>query len=246
MKKQPDHPRISLIRRQLQSQISEKSTIETSIAKPAVSPKDLEALVHDMPDGSVESFTRTVQPLLMNSCSARACHGIAGANDFLLHRFTRKQSIPRRGTLRNLHAVMKWIDRERPTESTLLHYATTAHGTKNNSTSQNPPLASGGIPFQRLSGWLAQFDNGELRTSNAPLAVQSVATGTPFASDIARVKSPSLYNRSREQRKQNIGNISNKPSFSPETSRHFLPKDSFDPDIFNRRHHPSQEGPAGK
>ncbi len=246
IKKQPDHPRIPLIRRQLQSRISQENNVQASIAKPVVSTKDLDALVHDMPKGTVESFTRTVQPLLMNSCSARACHGIAGANDFLLHRFTRKQSIPRRGTLRNLHAVMKWIDRERPTESTLLHYASTAHGTKNNPASRNPPLVSGGIPFQRLSGWIAQFRNGDLPTNNAPERPQSLAVGTSFASDAGSVKSPSLYNRSREQQNKKISRLSGKPSFSPKKPPYFLPKDPFDPEIFNRRYHPSQEGPVGK
>ena len=246
IKKQPDHPRIPLIRRQLHSRNLQENNVQARMAQPTVSPKDLEALVHDMPEGTVESFTRTVQPLLMNSCSARACHGSAGANDFLLHRFTRKQSIPRRGTLRNLHAVMKWIDRERPTDSTLLHYATTAHGTKTNPASRNPPLASHGIPFKRLSGWIAQFGNGDLPANNVPVATQSLAARTPFTSDAGSVKSPSLYNRSREQQNEKIGRRSNKPSYSPQKRPHFLPKDSFDPEIFNRRHHPSQEGQAEK
>ena len=239
--KQPNHPRISLIHRQLQSHDVQSDNPSASFEQPSLSSEDLKVLIHKLPEGAVESFTQMVQPVLMNGCSARACHGVAGNNDFLLHRFAHRQSIPRRITLRNLHGVTKWIDRERPEASDLLHYATTAHGDKKERANQKPPLAAQGVPFQRLSKWVATFHNEKLPKTMNQLATHSLAGTTPADKSIRTGNALSLHNRSRSQRKEKIETLSTQPAFGPEESTRFSPKDPFDPEIFNRRHHPSRK-----
>jgi hypothetical protein len=241
--KRPDHPRIPLIRRQLESQGPLIDSATESFKQPAQSPEDLEALVSEMPHGTMESFTRMVQPLLLNGCAARACHGIAGGNDFLLYRFQHRQNLPRRATLRNLQAVMEWVDRTHAAESPLLHYATTAHGVKTefaNNNNNSPPLKPSGIPLQRLSRWVAELAQNKPSPAAATSPTQSLAGVPAVLESQGPAGELSLHNHSGPDTKTSFDLLSEKVPTGSEKSPAFRPRDPFDPEIFNRRHHPKK------
>ena len=91
---------------------------------------ELDRLSRAMPPGGMETFTATVQPLLLNSCSTHECHGPRSASKFRLLRAHPGRVPSRRLTQRNLHSVMQWIDRENPTASPLLTQSIKPHGPK--------------------------------------------------------------------------------------------------------------------
>jgi hypothetical protein len=197
---------------------------EATIQQPATDAKQLDALVRQLPPGTVESFTNTIQPLLVNSCSARACHGSMASNDFQLRRFPHGQKPRRRLTLRNLEAVMRWVDQDDPAASRLLYAATHPHGPAKRSPLLSEPAQ------QKLLEWLGRL--GTTRSS-AQLAGQGVATETDTASFVLPHKS--LHNPA------DAGVIpistANPPSGDATSANRYRPQDPFDPEIFNRRYH---------
>jgi hypothetical protein len=86
------------------------------------------APVGDLPDGVVELFTRRVQPVLVNSCTAAACHQAGGKQSFQLDRAILRGESNRRTTMRNLEAALALIDREHPDLSPLLTIPRRTHG----------------------------------------------------------------------------------------------------------------------
>ncbi len=79
-------------------------------------------------DEAMESFARTVQPLLLNSCTTSGCHSRRGGDALRLARGGRTRGVDRQTTLRNLEEILRWIDSGEPLASPLLHAATTPHG----------------------------------------------------------------------------------------------------------------------
>ena len=150
---QPHHPRVPLIERQLRLTTTPRSTAKSISAteQPARSADQLDGLVRGMPQGVVETFTKTIQPVLVNSCSARACHGSAAENGFRLWRYPRGQQVPQRVTLRNLDAVLRWVDQREPGSSRLLRAAAESHGSGRSSS------ALRGAPYQHLATWVEQI-----------------------------------------------------------------------------------------
>ena len=86
---------------------------------------DLNRWVNGMPKSIVDSFSRKVQPILTNRCSATDCHGSASENGY-------KIGIPRHPngstTYRNLQASLRWIDPANPSASPLLAAMVSYHG----------------------------------------------------------------------------------------------------------------------
>jgi len=197
---------------------------EAAIRQPATDAKQLDALVRQLPPGTVESFTNTIQPLLVNSCSARACHGSMASNDFQLRRYPHGQKPRRRLTLRNLEAVMRWVDRDDPAASRLLYAATHSHGPAKRSPLLSEPAQ------QKLLEWL-----GRLGTTQPPaqLAEQGAANETDTASFDLPHKS--LHNPA------DAGVIpistATPPTGDATSANRYRPQDPFDPEIFNRRYH---------
>jgi hypothetical protein len=80
------------------------------------------------PSHSIDSFTSTVQPLLLNRCAAGGCHNTRGTSEYVLFRPFLGQAATQRFTERNLTATLAYVDRATPPESALLSKATLAHG----------------------------------------------------------------------------------------------------------------------
>ena len=237
MLKRPDHPRIDLISRQLEFAKEKHPTASTeeSQNQSLYSAEELEDIFDQMPPGIVESFTRVVQPLLLNSCSARGCHGMGGDNPFLLHRSGRGHQPSRRITLRNLHSVLQWIDRENVANSPLLHFAETPHFSGRQKDTKKYFFPPGSLPARRLSAWVSDFSKNE---NELLRPIPSVALATTEANPrVDTDRSDALFNRTDPLAQWNPHVAAER--MSPTKRKHkFRPRDPFDPGIFNDRHHP--------
>ena len=124
------HPRVELLERRLtaartQAKPAEMVEVET---EETISAEDLERFCKTLPDGTLEMFTSSIQPLLQNSCGNAACHGSRSPTAFRMMRAPANQAPSSRLTQRNLYAVLQMVNRESPTSSPLLTVPIRPHG----------------------------------------------------------------------------------------------------------------------
>ncbi len=139
----PRHPRLALLERHLAA-LAARSTEDAARpggAGPAVSqaatsveptPREeldrLTELASSLPDGALEQFTRKVQPVLVNNCTASGCHQRGGGQPFQLDRAMLHGLSNRRSTLRNLAATLELVNKDLPQQSELLTSLRGPHG----------------------------------------------------------------------------------------------------------------------
>jgi hypothetical protein len=154
---------------------SPESDSHSTAARP-VSTDELERLVRSLPASTVETFTSTVQPMLLNYCATAGCHGPSSQSSYTLSRAPLEKIAARRLTERNLYNTLQWIDRDNPLDSKLLSAARDPHG---------PNQASGATgvgttKYQELVNWVLQASpSGAINSSSVAsrnTAVPSVAT----------------------------------------------------------------------
>ena len=90
-------------------------------------------MVRNLPHKAVETFTQSVQPVLMNNCLGSGCHGPLSDVPMRLFRVSSGKSPTRRMTQRNLHSVLQFVDRENPTASRLIKACDGPHGSARHS-----------------------------------------------------------------------------------------------------------------
>jgi hypothetical protein len=123
-------PVIALIQRRLEIAIQQSQSERSpgrAVDAPATA-EDLDRLVRGMPPGTVEQFTQTIQPLLMNHCAASGCHSNFGNSKFTLLKVPVNRPPSRHLTQRNLIAVMQFVDGNRPAASPILAVPVRPHG----------------------------------------------------------------------------------------------------------------------
>jgi hypothetical protein len=125
----PKHPRIALVQRRLELALREPPPAGVPSA-PTNAPThdDLDRLVRSLPASTVETFTNSIQPLLLNHCATAGCHGPASTGGLRLLRMPAGRTPTRRLTQRNLHATLAAVDRKKPAESRLLTLSIEPHG----------------------------------------------------------------------------------------------------------------------
>lgn len=165
------NPRVALLEGRLQramegearsaTEPTAESTSEPTVAKSSsfVSAAELERQMRAMPLGTVETFTTSIQPILIRSCATAGCHGAGSTSTFTLLRPPMGSPMPRRLTQRNLSSTLALVDRQQPLESKLLSAAKDPHG---------PSQASGAVgleaaKYQELVAWVWQTCNGKAR-----------------------------------------------------------------------------------
>ncbi len=220
---EPRHPGIQVLRRRLELALRKppEHAHHVGLSEPVVSQADLDTMTHDMPAAAVESFTQSVQPLLLNKCATAGCHGPHSATGLKMLRIPPGRTASRRLTQRNLHRVVQWIDRENPSASPLVTVPTLPHGK-----SEIPIFTSRDAgQVRKLVAWVHQVVRGDMRASQP----QSVV-------------------RQSEALLQHIPTTDH-PRPNETTPRHsvhadgpspagYTPVDPFDPEIFNRRFFP--------
>lgn len=157
----PNNPGIELMARRLELARQPPAAAKAPVAVPHAMPggaslADLDRLVRGLPDGTIEAFTERVQPVMMNNCASVACHGPQSASKLQILRVTGGRPVSRRLTQRNLQNVLPWINREQPSGSDLLKYASTAHAS-----GKAAPLATESVQYRRLMEWVYQVAHAE-------------------------------------------------------------------------------------
>ena len=218
--------------------------------KAAPSWSDLERLVAGMPQGTMETFTQTIQPLLINNCTAAGCHGPGAKSDFRLQRALSG----RRPTQKNLYEVMQLVDRRSPSASPLLLKPGEPHADTGRPVFRSHQTRQ----YQMLVDWVAavagrdmgkdaedsrQQPGGSGRLSVPPVVA---ADGLAVPSTIPRLlsvpdESKPIPTPAKDSAVTTAGGLED---IIPAKSRikrgaplrRFEPRDPFDPEIFNRRY----------
>lgn len=260
----PGHPLIPLIERRIKMSLCPVESPEASREPSESSPSsdELDRLVRQMPYGTVETFTQTIQPLLINRCSTAGCHGPDTETAFRLLRTPPSRPASRRVTQRNLYSALGWIDREAPGASRLL----TAPG-------QGEGTAHGAVfgeherfQYQRLVNWVHQVASAYPEVpsiATADKAARSPQGGEPRALEAASgqvrqasydapveasaperpPRAPSRFVPGQSLPVEPTRPAQGAPGEPPRVGgrdpadSEFDPIDPFDPAIFNRRYH---------
>lgn len=223
----PAHPTLGLLERRLRSAnslprpASARTTAETADRLPSLD--ELDRMVREMPKGTVETFTQTVQPLLLNNCTSIGCHGPTSKTPLRLMRSSISTAPSRRLTQRNLHATLQCIDAERPMASRLLTAPIGPHGTSKKAVFTNRQS----VQYGRLVEWVRQVTASPQPAGNiaavpaqkeAPAGDESGSTVVFYEEDAADLQEPSIKRG------------------APLPG--YVPVDPFDPEQFNRRFFP--------
>ncbi|MGE0607148.1 MAG: hypothetical protein AB7O62_08655 [Pirellulales bacterium] len=173
---EPRHPKLPLLERRLRLAVSGPAKPpENQPASLAPSNADLDGMVRSLPPGAVETFTTTVQPLLLNHCATAGCHGPTAEDELRLGKAPPGYPLTRRLTQRNLASAIKLLDREQPDQSPLLLMARQAHGT-----AKSAPLGDRDIgPLRQLDYWIR-------RVASRP--AQAAAANVPSPAPLLQVR----------------------------------------------------------
>jgi hypothetical protein len=176
----PRNSRLAVLDRRLKrEQESAQSNSTPKAATPAsaapvanISADELERLVRSLPGNTVETFTSTIQPMLLNSCATAGCHGPSPASKFTLLRPATGDLPQRRLTQRNLYNTLSWVDHAEPADSKILVAAKQPHGLDNVSSAPGLNYAH----YQQLAAWVIQATQS---TMSQPLT--TISSKLPLA-----------------------------------------------------------------
>ena len=185
-----------------------------------------------LPPRSIEMFTTTIQPILMNRCATAACHGSSRTpTDFRMMRPLPGQPIRQATTQRNLASVLDVIDRDRPSTSPLLTAGHGPHARLERAVFDT----SSEQQFVKLRAWVGYVTATEMGTIAPKKAPEAKASGL-----VQQPKEPAgqsaieLGRVLAEAGLSGRGAAADSPvgAASPEPAG----RDPFDPDLFNRRY----------
>ncbi len=240
----PTHPMIEVLERRLRLDLAPPAepTEATEAVDRIASGEQLDQLLDRMPPGSVEVFTRAVQPILINHCAAAACHGPGSKSEFRLLRPSPGRPASRRVTQRNLQAVLRWTDRQEPAASRLLSVATEPHGTVRGAVFRERQIDQ----YHRVAEWVKQLAE---QVDSEPAANDSVARSAekrasqgaagehrepdPAAAQATPASFQKLAAEAETLRASLLFDTGPQRGRPPQR---FVPADPFDPEIFNRRY----------
>lgn len=241
MRLDPRHPKIALMERrlELEQHRATKPRERTSTLR-GPSNDDLERLARTLPEGAVDAFTHTIQPLLLNSCTKSGCHSHTAGGQFALLRIPVGRPSSRSQTLRNLHAVVAQINSADPAQSPLLTVPVKEHGTARGPIFSNHEM----LQYRQLMVWTYRV------SQQAPPYEASVAPATPATTAPAPTVAPASANlptaappaTTIEFRSAEPTGVMPATSTSPTPADlrakpipgDYVPVDPFDPEAFHR------------
>lgn len=151
---EPDHVQIELMAERIAAARSRHG--KTPAAKRPPEPEESKKLEGDstipqsVPEFAVRSFTRTIQPTLLNQCGTGACHGPRSKTELVFERVEPGKSLRQRLTQKNLAMLLKYVDWDNPDNSAALKHAITPHGG-----STRAPLGSlASTKYRTLRAWV--------------------------------------------------------------------------------------------
>ncbi len=186
---------------------------------PLATREELEELLDSFSRQSLREFTTSIHNRIVNGCAAARCHGDAGAS-MRLWRVDNRGGLTSTGVQRNLHAISRFLDRSNPQASPLLQYTSQVHGGMKSpaydATSHHYHAIRDWVMTTAIDGLVPEVAENEEITQTSFLDEPAVAPPTaalPTAGDLP----PSPVDL-----------------LSP--TERFVPRDEFDPEIFNRKY----------
>lgn len=249
--RQSDPKSVRIPRVEQQLKLARQKPIHPSRASAAdlgPTKEDLDRLVRNMPSGSVQHFTSTIQPLLMNSCFGGGCHGPHCKNSLRLQRVPLTSAATRSMTQRNLHSVWQNIDRNDPAASKLLRAAAEPHGNAKTPIFTDREAAQ----YRQLVAWVYEVAQGRkptqprhvsreasplLQTTPKPLAPKPAGPSQPAVRPAMLLddEAPPHMGSAIPKRDDSEPARLDTPS-----DVDYVPLDPFDPEVFNRKYLPAE------
>lgn len=227
----PTHPMIAALQHRLKLALEPPPASEPA-GKVVAGPSngELDRMVRGLPRDAVESFTKSVQPVLMNHCATGGCHGPQSDYSLRLYRVTTGRSASRRLTQRNLYNVLPFVDRQNPLGSSLLTTPNSPHGTAKHAIFTEHQMAQ----YQRLVNWANQI--AEQSPPDVPATITPTPWLDPAGPDTGHAPKV-LSQEGRKARPLSATVESKKKAKRGAASASFnQPSDPHDPEIFNRRY----------
>jgi hypothetical protein len=230
----PGHPALRTLDLQLQQGLADEASRlqrERNAVVQAVHSEPAEAAAELGPASLIEptaevqqKFVRSIQPMLVHSCTTSGCHSPGSKQVMELDRWALEGSgIP---TLirKNLDQVLAQLDVEDPMSSPLMRRARQAHGLR------NEPLSAPLAPYQTaiLMEWLNEAAGIK---ADPQLPVDPAANPDPMelpADDQLAATGGEISDAMIDEAAQELLR-------GKKTRTVFTPRDPFDPEIFNRR-----------
>ncbi|QDT37380.1 hypothetical protein [Stratiformator vulcanicus] len=191
-----------------------------------------------LPTELAEEYTRTIQPILLNSCANASCHGRPNHSEFYLDRTTLRERRRGSSTESNLAAVLSQLNKTDPKQSPLLTGAFNAHGG-----SRSTPIS--GAHSQSIRKTLTKWAIAAAKELPDP---PTETTETVQASGVISAsysKPDDQVSRSGLTAASLESNPTGSNSAAPDSAlqRSFQTDsavDPFDPAVFNQRHGPGE------
>jgi hypothetical protein len=175
----PHDPMIAAVEHRLKMALEPPPAAATGKAIPGPSNEELDRMVRGLPRGTIETFTQSVQPVLMNDCATGGCHGPESQSGLRLFRIPTGRTASRRITQRNLYSSLTFIDRDNPAASRLLTVPSGPHGTAKIAIFNEHQAAQ----YRRLVEWANQLagqpSGSEAPATLNPMFLPGPPNGTP-------------------------------------------------------------------
>ncbi|MEX0676740.1 MAG: hypothetical protein WD063_06665 [Pirellulales bacterium] len=258
------HPKIRLVESRLALARQPRTSVPAASSEKAAAQVTADGMARDLPAAAVEVFTNTIQPMLLNYCAKSGCHSARGGGGLKLERIHPKRS-GRFTTQRNLERVLALVDRQNPSESKLLLAPIRPHGTSKapvftdreqsqykqlalwvfavagaGKTAAPPTLAERTAPLlQTVPG--ARGPQAAEPAEPQPMGGEGSEAGElppPERRDGSRIPASSAeqgFTRDELRARGLLPQAWSKVQYGADTAPDFVPKDPFDPEIFNRR-----------
>lgn len=247
------HPRLAYLERRLAVARQPAAARPPAATVTGPTNEELDQFIRGMPDHTVETFTNTIQPLLMNNCATAGCHGPRSSGKLRLTRLPLTGPVGRRLTQRNLYSVWQTIDQADFAGSTLLTRPVERHGTAKAAIFSGRETAQ----YRQLLGWVREATRR--KTPGKPATVGTPARHLAQPKPVPAASSPrgAAAHRSAEPpieaevegSETDLGPIdaadadtsvaakraAEKPP-RPETEKTYQAVDPFDAEVFNRRY----------
>jgi hypothetical protein len=236
-----EHPGIASIERRLAQALAATPASIAQAVRPAssvtVRSDDLEKAIRALPKASVERFAAVVQPLLLNRCGANQCHGANSKTEFHVLRPPGGQAATQRFTQRNLYAALEYIDRASPDDSPLVVMPAKQHG------SSLVPVFDKQTQKQldELKAWVKLTVGAAepARPSVIPSTIPGEVSPLSQSGAAPGLGSPSTDPAGNTAAATPAGPPATDSQGTAAAGRNkesFVPRDPFDPEIFNRRY----------
>jgi hypothetical protein len=202
---------------------SKNAVVPAAHAEQAAQPVETQELRTATTPALQELFVRSIQPMLIHSCTTTGCHHPDSRQQMQLDRWALEGSGIPKLIAKNLDQVLAQVDVEDPASSPLMRRARQAHGMRNERLSQ--PLA----PYQTaiLMEWLNEAAGVKPAAEQGGVEINDPAA-TPVDESYAAEDGEDITDAILDERAQELLG-------GRKTRTVFTPRDAFDPEIFNRR-----------